>query len=177
MAGQDDAGSVRREPVEDAVHVLLAGWVEAVGRFVEHEQPRLHEQRGAEAEPLAHTEREAARPVVRDVGESDLVEHVVDSRGAAVVAAQSGKGREVLPSGERGVETRPVHEARHTVGSGERPPHRRAQYLQFAAVGNGQAQQEAEQCRLARAVRSDQAVDLTLCHIKVDAVECDDVSE
>lgn len=93
------------------------------------------------------------------------------------MAAESGQRREVLPGRERGVEAGRVHETGDPVGRGERPLDRRPQDLQPAAVGDGQAQQQAEQGRLAGAVRSDQAVDLTLRHIQVDAVECDDIAE
>lgn len=157
--------------------MFFAGRVEAVGRFVEHEQPGLGEQGGGEPEPLTHAEGEAAGLVVGDIGEPDLVEHVVDSRCPRVVASQSGQRGEVLPGGERGVEAGPVHEAGDAVGSGERAPERRAQDLEVAAVGDGQAQQETEQRRLAGAVRSDQAVDLALRHVQIDAVECHDVTE
>jgi len=116
-------------------------------------------------------------PVVGEIGEPDLVEYVVDPDGPRVAAAESGQRGEVLPSGERGVEAGPVDEAVDTVGSRERPPDRRTQDLEAAAIGDGQAQQEAEQCRLAGAVRPDQAVDLPLRHIQIDAVECDDIAK
>ncbi|MGW9198537.1 carboxymuconolactone decarboxylase family protein [Micromonospora chersina] len=54
MARERDAGAVRCEPGEDTVYVSLAGRVEAVGRLVEHEQPRSGEQGGGEPEPLTH---------------------------------------------------------------------------------------------------------------------------
>ena len=94
-----------------------------------------------------------------------------------VVPAQGGQGREVLPGGERRVEPGPVDESRDAVGDGERPPDRRTQDLQAAAVRDRQAQQQTEERRLARTVRADQAVDLTSCHVEVDAVERDHVTE
>lgn len=80
--------------------LLLSGRIEAVGRFVEHEQPGLGEQGGGETESLTHAEGEAAGTVVGDIGEPDLVEHVVDPRRPRVVAAQSGQRGKVLPGGE-----------------------------------------------------------------------------
>ena len=79
--------------------------------------------------------------------------------------------------GQRGVETGAVDKAGDTVGSRERPPDRRAQDLETAAVGDGQAQQQAEQCRLPRAVRPGHPVDLPLRHIEIDTVEGDDIAE
>lgn len=151
--------------------------VEAVGGFVQHEQPRPGQQCGGEPEPLAHAEGEAAGPVVGDVGEPDLVEHVVDAGCTRVPAAEFGQRGEVLPGGERRVEAGSVHESGDRAGDGERPADRRPQDLQAAAVGDGQAQQEPEQCGLAGAVRPDQAVDLSPRHIEVDAVERHDLAE
>src|SRR5262249_16855502 len=137
MAGEHDAGPVRGELGEYTVYVSFGGRVEAVGRLVEHEQPGLGEQGGGEPEPLAHAEGEAAGPLGGDIGEPALREYVVDPRRPRVVPAQRGQRGEVLPGGEGGVETGPVHEAGDTVGSGERPAHRRAQDFEAAAVRDG----------------------------------------
>ena len=48
--------------------------VEAVGRFVENDDPRIAEQGGGQAEALAHTHRISADAPVDRVGESDEVE-------------------------------------------------------------------------------------------------------
>ena len=89
VAGEDHRGPVLGEPGDDAVHVALAGGVQAVGRLVEDEQSRCGEQRGGQPEPLAHTQRESPEAVVGDVGEPDLLQRVVDARGATgVVPAQ-----------------------------------------------------------------------------------------
>ncbi|BBJ41333.1 hypothetical protein SSPO_040510 [Streptomyces antimycoticus] len=93
------------------------------------------------------------------------------------MAAECGQRGEVLPWGERGVESGAVHEAGHTVGSVECPLDRCTQDLQATAVGHREPQQKAEQRRLSGAVRSDQAVDLTLRYIEIDAVQGDDITE
>ena len=54
--------------------------VEAVGGLVEHEDPGIAEQRGGEAEPLGHAEREAAGAAARGVAEVDELEHLVGAR-------------------------------------------------------------------------------------------------
>ena len=82
---------MRRQPVEHTVHVTGADRIEAVRRFVEHQQPRPGQQRGGEPETLAHPEREAADAVVGDVGEPDLLQRVTDAVGA--VAAQGEPAR------------------------------------------------------------------------------------
>jgi hypothetical protein len=90
---------------------------------------------------------------------------------------ESGQRREVLAGGQRGIQPGPVHEARHALGSVERPPDRRSQNLQAAAVRDGEAQQQPQQGGLAGAVRTDQAVDLARSHVEIDAVESDDITE
>lgn len=137
---------------------LLPHGVQTVGRLVEHEQPGLGEQGGRETEPLTHPERETAGLVVGDSGEPDLIEGVVDPRRSCVVSAKRGQ---VLSGGERRVQTWAVHETGDAVRSGERPSDRRTQDLQLARVGDGQAQQQAEQRCLPGTVRAHQAVNLT----------------
>jgi hypothetical protein len=146
------------------VHVPLAGRIEAVRRLVEHQQPRPGQQRGGKAETLSHPEREAADAVVGHVCEPDLPQHITDPVGA--VPAQTGQRCEVLPSGERRIQPRPIHEPRDVVDD-----------LQLTAVGAGQPEQQAQQRRLPGPVRADQAVDLALRDVEVDAVEGDDLAE
>ena len=73
---------MRRQPGQHPMHVTGAGRIEAVRRFVEHQQPRPGQQRGGEPETLSHPERETANAVVRDIGEPDLLQHVADAVGA-----------------------------------------------------------------------------------------------
>ena len=160
---------------QDPVHVPGAGRVQAVRRFVEHQQPRPGQQRGGKPETLPHPEREAAHAVVRDVGEPDLLQRVVDAVGA--VAPQAGQRGEVLPRGERRIQARPVDEPGDPVGKRERPAHRAAEDLQVAAVGLGQPEEQAQQRRLPGPVRPDQAMHLTFRDVEVDAVEGDDLAE
>ena len=105
------------------------------------------------------------------------LEYLVDTRRAGVAAAKGGKRGEVPPGGQGRVEPRAVHEPGDAVRRGQRASDRRPQDLQAAAVGDGQAQQEAEQRGLPGAVRADHAVDLALRHIQVDTVERDDITE
>jgi hypothetical protein len=155
--------------------VTGAGRIKAVRRFVEHQQPRPSQQRGRKPETLSHPEREAANAVVRDIGEPDLLQRVADAVGA--VAPQARQRGEVLPSSERGIQTRPIHEPRDPVRKSERPAHRTAENLQVAAVGLGQPEEQAQQRRLPGPVRTDQAVHLALCDVEVDPLEGDHLAE
>jgi hypothetical protein len=62
---------------EQVAHPADAGRVEPVGGLVEDQHLRLPDQRGRNAEPLAHAERVVADPTVRlGVGEADQLEHL-----------------------------------------------------------------------------------------------------
>jgi hypothetical protein len=52
--------------------------VQAVDRLVEHDDGRVAEQGGGDAQPLTHAEREAAGPAVRDPAQADGLQHLVD---------------------------------------------------------------------------------------------------
>ena len=96
---------------------------------------------------------------------------------ADAVAPQAGQRVEVLPSRQRRVQTRPVHETRNPVRKSERPAHAGAEDLQVSAVGLRQSEQETEQRGLPSPVRSDQTVHLALRDVEIDTVEGDDLAK
>ena len=53
--------------------------IETVDRLVEHQHGRVAEQRGGDAEPLAHPQREAADAAIGGDVEPDDAEHLVDA--------------------------------------------------------------------------------------------------
>src|SRR5215470_3032456 len=59
--------------------------VQAVDRFVEHEDGRVAEQRRGDAEPLAHAEREPLGALLGYVGEAHEVKHLADPRAGNAV--------------------------------------------------------------------------------------------
>ena len=67
------------EPSQEVPQPADALRVEAVGGLVEHQDPRIAEQRRREAEPLAHAERVAARAPVAGVLERDQLEQLLDA--------------------------------------------------------------------------------------------------
>ena len=76
---------------QQLAHPADALGVQAVDRLVEQQDVGVAEQRGRDAEPLAHAEREAAHPVVGDGLETDQLDHLVDPARRA--AGCSGRGR------------------------------------------------------------------------------------
>ena len=69
----------RGEALEEVADPVDALRVEAVDRLVEEHGLRVAEERGGDAEPLSHPERELARALPRDVVEPDEVDHLVDA--------------------------------------------------------------------------------------------------
>ena len=93
---------------QQVAHPADAGRVETVGRLVEDQHRGVADQRGRDAEPLAHAERVVAHPALRLVlGEADPLQHPPDA--VAGQAHRAGGDGEDLPAGAsrvlgRGVE-------------------------------------------------------------------------
>ena len=107
VRGEQHGDALVGEPPHERAHVAHAGRVEAGGRLVEQQQPRVAQQRPGDPEPLAHAVRVAADPVLRAVGEVDGVERRADARArrrrrrapppARGSCARSGTGRSAAP--------------------------------------------------------------------------------
>ena len=99
----------RRQPAQQAADPVDALGVEAVDRFVEHEDRCVAEQRRGDAEALLHAEREAARSAPRRVARADQFEHLVDPvAGRPLDCASHSRWSRARRSGcmRRGVEQR-----------------------------------------------------------------------
>ena len=155
VRGHQDGAVLGREAAEQVAHLAHADRVEAVGRFVEHEQRRIAEQGGGDAEPLLHAERVLAEAVAGPIGEPDEVEHLGDA--PHVVPAETGEDTEVLDGGERGPQRRAFDEradlAEVALGSVERL----AEHGAAAAGRPDEAEQHRHGRGLAGAVGTDEA--------------------
>ncbi|VFA81503.1 Uncharacterised protein [Gordonia paraffinivorans] len=141
-------------------HPVDARRVEAVGRLVEDEDLRVAQQRGRDTETLPHAEG-----VVADSSpgffrcEADQFEHLVDTLGAD--AHGHGGQPQDLGAGPAGVLRRGVEEHAdlgRRVGDG---PVVDAVELRRARRGRGEPGDDPHGRRLAGAVRSEEAGDLT----------------
>ena len=72
--------------------------------FVEHEQPRVAQQRGGHTEPMPHPEGVPA-DLVLPVAQVDRFQDLVDA-GAAGASVEAGEQLQVLAAGQPGVELR-----------------------------------------------------------------------
>jgi hypothetical protein len=171
--GQAAAGeSLHKRP-----HVADPRRIEAVGRFVEHQQTRATQQAGGNPEPLPHAVGVAADLVVGPIDEVDDVEHLRNEVGPDA-AVQQPEALQVLPAGQVGVELRALDEAGDPVedsNPGLRPAP--AEHANHAGIGPDQAEQHPQEGGLAGPVGSEDAVHLAGRHAEGDVVDRPDRSE
>jgi hypothetical protein len=102
VRGQQDGAALAGEARQQVAHPPDPGRVEPVGRFVEDQHPGVPEQRGADAQSLAHAEGVVAHAALGlRRCQADELEHLVDA--AARQAHGVGGDREDLASGAAGV--------------------------------------------------------------------------
>ena len=92
VARDDDRDpELRAGPPDQREHLVAAGRVEAVGRLVEEEQPRIVDERLGQLDPLLHPGRVAADRPVALLVQPDVAQHLGGpfARGAARAARTS----------------------------------------------------------------------------------------
>ena len=145
--------------------------VEPVHRLVEQQHARITEQRFGDAETLAHAEREVARQLLGDRGQSDEVEHLVDAASRDVVRlGQHPKVRVGAPTGmdrlrleERAdLAKRPGEIVVVTTIDRDR-----------AGVRSVEAHDQAHRRRLPRPVRTEEPRHVTGLHVEAQIVDGD----
>src|SRR6185369_12903989 len=87
-----------RQATNQIAHFVNAGWVEAVGRFVEDQKLGLVEEGECETEPLSHAERILAHAAIGVLRQSDGVEREIDQ--IARRAEQPARHFQVFSSGQ-----------------------------------------------------------------------------
>jgi hypothetical protein len=143
--------------------------VEAVHRLVEHHGGRISEQRGRDAEPLPHTERELSRPLAGDLVESHEVDHLVDAPARDPLRPRQRE--QVIVGRAAGVHRSRLEQRAHLV-------QRRGMVTEMLAVDAHvagrrriQAHDQAHRRRFPGAVRSEEARDDARLHGEGDAVD------
>ena len=169
------------EKVAECRHLLVA---QAAGRLVEQQQPRLGDECPRELDALERRVRQPGRDVRGKTPEPNDVERLVGALAAVRLAeparARVGADEDVLEHGhpreERDVLERPCDAAADDLVRRELQ-----QVLPVvenrAGIRLVESRDDVEGRRLARAVRADQAEDLTLGDVERDVVEGDDAPE
>ena len=78
-ARDEDRSAFVGEPAEEIAQPVDAFGVETVCRLIQDEYLRLAQERGREAQSLAHAERELTDTTIRRSGETDELEHLLDA--------------------------------------------------------------------------------------------------
>src|SRR5947208_2339626 len=181
MAGQEYRGPRGVQFHEQFADFLDALWVQPIGWFVEHEQPRLPQQRAGQPEPLPHAQRVRLHRTPVDPRQPDPLKGFLDataSRPPGTTRAGRVEQREVAPPGQVRISRRPLHQradVRKYLGDPLR--HRTAQHLDLTAGRVDQPEQHPDQRRLARAVRTEEAVPITFAHVQIHGVDGDGPAE
>ena len=156
--GAPGGGQFPEEPA-DPVDALR---VQAVDRFVEHQHLRVAEQRGGDAETLAHAEGESLRSLTRHLRQADKLKHLTNPPPGQAVGL--GQAEQVAVGTAAAVDRLGVQQGAHL-------PHRLGQLAEVLAVhGDGalggavQPQDESHGGGLARPVRAEEAGDLAWLH-------------
>ena len=107
VAGQQDRATLAGQTAQEVPQPADALGIQAVRRFVEHEDLGLADQRGGEPEPLVHAQRERAHTPVGGAGQLDQLEDLVD---AGPRHPRLGRDdTQVVPRGPRGMGRRLEH--------------------------------------------------------------------
>ena len=158
VAGDEHGTALRRQRAQEAAHPYDAHGVHAVERFVQHEDGRVAEQCGGDAEALPHAEREAAcRP-----SDGRLQAHLLDHLGYAPTAQALGVGQpqQVVAGSAAGLQRAGVQQRADVGQRVPQAPVRLPADHGGAIVGRVQAENDPHRSGLPGPVRADEAGNL-----------------
>jgi hypothetical protein len=175
VARHEDRRPVRRERRNEVAHLASSLRVKAVRRLIEHEELPWDEERGGDRQPLAHPQGVGAVALPRGRQEADPVESGVDALlRVARVRGEVGRVEtlEVCAARQVGVKGRTLDEGpdtgkHHLRTLRDRLPQKGAR----ASGRSDKTEQHPDRRRLARAVRTEEAVHRPPRHDEVDAVD------
>ena len=157
VRGDEDGSALGGEAFQEVADPVDAFGVETVDRLVEHHGVRIAEERGGDAEPLPHAEREGPDALRRDLAQSDEVDQLVDP--AARDAVRLRQGEQVVVGGAPGVDGPRLEQRADFV------QRCRMVAVELPVDGDGagrrriEPEDEAHRGRLARSVRAEEAGD------------------
>ena len=163
------------EPADDLPHRAAAARIQAGGRLVEEDDPRVADERHREVEPAAHAAGVGRGRLVGrvDAGRSARAARRRGGgprRGRAGAGRPSGSGSRSPVSRLSTAENWPVTPIAARTPSGSRDQIA-AGDAQRAGVGGDQRREDLDDRRLAGAVGAEQREDRALGDVEVDAVE------
>jgi hypothetical protein len=156
---------------------LVQAGIQAGGRLIEEQQRRLGQQFLRDVDPLELPAGQAVRPRVRVLGQAELGHHLVDAGvalGGLGVRREAELGRVLQRAAGRQLRMQHAflrHQADAVPELGVVPVQVPVVVQHGAGVRGPHAGQGAEQCRLARAARADDAEQALLGNREGHAVE------
>ena len=180
LRGQQDRAAVGDQVPDRVPHLAAGARVQAGGRLVEEDQRRPRDQARREVQPAPHAARELRQRPVGGLLEPELLEQAAarsrEPRPSAALQAseqpQVLAGREVLV--DRRVLAGDADQLADTMRlAGDVD----AEDPRLARVDRQQRREHPQHRGLAGAVRSEDAEDLALAHLEVDAVDGAQVAE
>ncbi|GMA96436.1 hypothetical protein GCM10025881_32600 [Pseudolysinimonas kribbensis] len=169
VRGEEDGAAFPGQMPGEGAHPHDALGVEAVHRLVEDERLRVAEERGGDAEPLAHAEREAADPAARDALQPGERDDLVDPPRADPVRRRHRA--QVLARGASAVHGLGIQQHAHSPQRVAQLPIGHAVDACFAGGGPVEAHDHAHGRRLAGAVRPEESRHEPGAHREVDVVD------
>jgi hypothetical protein len=154
--------------------------IDRAGRFVEQEQVGLVQHRRGQGEALFLPARQRAGEPVAQVAEPVALEQFPDARGCicARELMHGGNEVEVLVDREVFVQGKPLRHvtdaALELLGLLGNPE---TEHFDLACGRQQQAAQHADRRRLARAVRTEETINLRAADVEVEVVDRDDIAE
>jgi hypothetical protein len=128
---------------------------QAVDRLVEHQHRRVAEQRGGDAEPLLHAERETADPAPGHRFEPGQPKHLADALPGDAVGLRDRP--QVRPAGPAGVQSGRVEQRADLAQRPDQPGVAAAADQGPAGGRRGEPENDPHGGGLARAVRAEEA--------------------
>ena len=179
VMGRDQHGeAARREPV-DLVPELAPGLrVDASGRLVEKEEPRLVHDAGGEREALLPAARQLPSELMAARGEAEIGEGLRDRLPARLEIVEAGDEEEILLDRQVLVEREPLrHVADLLLDAAALADDVIAEHGSLARVRSEKPADHADGRRLARAVGPEEADDLAGRDLERDVIDGDRLAE
>jgi hypothetical protein len=168
MRVEEHRDAAPAELLQQPAHGDAAGGVERAGRLVEEQELGRSDEGLGEAEPLLHAFRHLLDLAIGGVAEADELEEVASFRGPAARPGEALVKIEHLVAAcppRVAEELREVPEPR----SGRDGTGRVAEYLRAPRRRSNEAAGDLDERRLAGAIRTEKADQLTLADLDVDA--------
>jgi len=159
MARDENGAALVSEPAKQPAQPADALRVQPVRRFVQHDRPRVSEQRGGQAEALPHPHRVAADLAPCGITQPDQLEHLVGSRHRQ--AGHRAEDAQVVARRASRVEARRLERRLDDQRGVVQPVVRQTAYGRGPSSRVDETEHHAQRGGLARAVGPEEAGDRT----------------